>query len=85
MLFDHKPITLRERSMLYLVNSLTDKPDWELKVHDEEVIKKWEQEALNLDWSKLSGDRHGMSKEIFNYVSKDQTANRQQLKRLKSA
>jgi hypothetical protein len=73
MLFDHEPITLREKSMLYLVNSLTDKPEWARKVYDEEVIRKWEQEALSLDWSKISGDRHGMSKQMFNYVRSDRT------------
>jgi hypothetical protein len=71
MLFDHEPITLREKSMLYLVNSLTDKPEWARKVYDEEVVKRWEQEALSLDWSKISGDRQGMSKQMFDYVRND--------------
>ncbi|CAA7267686.1 unnamed protein product [Cyclocybe aegerita] len=39
-------ITLRETSMLQFMNSVTDKPDWHRKVKDDEIAKKWKEEAL---------------------------------------
>ncbi|KAI9832635.1 MAG: hypothetical protein M1819_004220 [Sarea resinae] len=41
--------TLRELSMLQLMNSITDKPDWDRKVFDEEITSKWKTEALALE------------------------------------
>lgn len=39
-------LTVREVSMLGLMNALTDKLNWNEKVFDEEIIEKWRQEAL---------------------------------------
>ncbi|KAF8885764.1 hypothetical protein BD779DRAFT_657637 [Infundibulicybe gibba] len=39
-------ITLRERTMLSLMNQLSDKPDWDKKVFDETIASKWKAEAL---------------------------------------
>ncbi|KAH7126646.1 hypothetical protein B0J11DRAFT_549549 [Dendryphion nanum] len=41
-------LTVRELSMLQLINSITDKPNWWKKVFDEEIIAKWHQEASAL-------------------------------------
>ncbi|TFK71012.1 hypothetical protein BDN72DRAFT_870138 [Pluteus cervinus] len=38
--------TLREISMMNLMNSLTDKPKWDVKVFDPEIISKWKTETL---------------------------------------
>ncbi|TFK36203.1 hypothetical protein BDQ12DRAFT_725248 [Crucibulum laeve] len=38
--------TLREFTMLRLMNQLTDKPDWDKKVFDESITTKWRAEAL---------------------------------------
>ncbi|KAF8960406.1 hypothetical protein BDZ97DRAFT_2077483 [Flammula alnicola] len=41
--------TLREFTMLQLMNSITDKPDWHIKVNNPEIAKKWRDEALASD------------------------------------
>ncbi|RDB28808.1 hypothetical protein Hypma_014802 [Hypsizygus marmoreus] len=38
--------TLREFTMLHLMNELTDKPDWHKKVFDDTIAAKWKSEAL---------------------------------------
>ncbi|KAL6720945.1 hypothetical protein ACLMJK_000045 [Lecanora helva] len=40
------PITIHERTMMALMDSITDKPEWERKIFDESVNQKWRQEAL---------------------------------------
>lgn len=53
------PATVRERTMVALMDSITDKPEWDWKIFDEGIIQKWRQEALDggmdvsekmLDW-----------------------------------
>ncbi|KAF8154459.1 hypothetical protein B0H34DRAFT_789969 [Crassisporium funariophilum] len=38
--------TLREFTMLRLMNQLTDKPEWHQKVFNPEIVKKWKNEAI---------------------------------------
>ncbi|RDB21416.1 hypothetical protein Hypma_011642 [Hypsizygus marmoreus] len=40
-------ITVRELTMLHLMNSLTDKVDWHKKVFDEAITSKWKTEILS--------------------------------------
>jgi hypothetical protein len=42
----------------FLINSITDKSEWYRKVHDEDIVAKWKQEAKEMDWSK-AGLEHG--------------------------
>ncbi|TFK70995.1 hypothetical protein BDN72DRAFT_794538 [Pluteus cervinus] len=39
--------TLREFTMMNLMNQLTDKPDWAVKVNNPEIASKWREEALS--------------------------------------
>ncbi|KAJ2936723.1 hypothetical protein H1R20_g369, partial [Candolleomyces eurysporus] len=39
--------TLREFSMLQFMNSLTDKPLWDKKIFDAEIVKKWRTETVD--------------------------------------
>lgn len=55
-------LTLRELSMLHLINEITDKPDWERKVFDASLIEKWGQEAM--DTASLD-----FTDSMLNYVS----------------
>ncbi|KAK3904108.1 hypothetical protein C8A05DRAFT_13993 [Staphylotrichum tortipilum] len=43
--WDSKGVTLREQRMLDFVSQITDKPGWELKVFDEEIVSRWRAEA----------------------------------------
>ncbi|KAJ4289335.1 hypothetical protein N0V88_007086 [Collariella sp. IMI 366227] len=38
-------VTLRERRMLEFINKITDKPNWEAKVFDEDIVCRWRAEA----------------------------------------
>ncbi|KAL1847909.1 hypothetical protein Plec18167_004873 [Paecilomyces lecythidis] len=38
-------ITLRERTMLEIMNQITDKPDWDEKVFNEEIVGRWREEV----------------------------------------
>ncbi|KAG4439283.1 hypothetical protein IFR05_005216 [Cadophora sp. M221] len=38
--------TLREFTMLHIMNALTDKPDWEDKVFDDTIAEKWKTEVM---------------------------------------
>ncbi|KAL2128960.1 hypothetical protein VTI74DRAFT_8414 [Chaetomium olivicolor] len=39
-------VSVRELAMMMVMDCLTDKPDWHVKVFDEEIAEKWRQEAL---------------------------------------
>ena len=41
-----KPIMVRERVMIALMATLKDKPNWERKVFDDEIVQTWRGEAL---------------------------------------
>jgi hypothetical protein len=62
-------MTVRERCMLFFINSITDKPDWYTKVHNREIVAKWEHEAKALDWGRIGFEHGSMSTKMFEYVS----------------
>lgn len=41
-------LTVRELSMLRVMDAITDKPDWNKKVFNDDIVKKWRDEALTL-------------------------------------
>ncbi|KAI5274727.1 hypothetical protein E4T47_02222 [Aureobasidium subglaciale] len=41
-----EPITVREKNMMQVVNSITDKAEWRRKVFDEGIIANWRAEAI---------------------------------------
>ncbi|KAJ8073711.1 hypothetical protein PM082_011989 [Marasmius tenuissimus] len=47
-------ITVRERTMLAMINEITDKPDWDRKVNDEAIVSKWRNEALGQEGADVS-------------------------------
>ena len=42
-------LTVRELKMIELMNQITEKPDWNRKVFDENITQKWRQEALDAE------------------------------------
>ena len=42
-------LTAREIAMLRVMEALTDKPDWDTKIFDENIVSRWRFEALRLD------------------------------------
>ena len=55
-------LTVRERTMLALMDSITDKVDWDRKVFDETITNKWRQEAFDSE----NGD---VTEKMFDWVS----------------
>lgn len=41
-------LSLRERALMAFINSVTDKPGWNVDVNDEEVVSAWRTESLAL-------------------------------------
>jgi hypothetical protein len=39
-------VTAREWAMVAAMNSLTDKPDWQVKIFDDNIVASWREEAL---------------------------------------
>ena len=40
-------VTVYERNMLDFMNQVTDKPDWDDKVFNKKIVKKWRREAVS--------------------------------------
>ncbi|EKJ69289.1 hypothetical protein FPSE_10542 [Fusarium pseudograminearum CS3096] len=49
-------LLVREVAMMIVMNELTDKPDWHVKVFDETIAEKWIEEALALPTEPLYHD-----------------------------
>ncbi|KAL0575762.1 hypothetical protein V5O48_006205 [Marasmius crinis-equi] len=47
-------LLVRERTMLELINEITDKPEWDAKVHDGTVVAKWKKEAVEREGVDIS-------------------------------
>jgi UDP-glucose 6-dehydrogenase len=43
-------LLIREACMLELMETLTNKPEWWVKVFDSKITTKWKTEALGMDW-----------------------------------
>jgi len=59
-------VSLRERRMLDFINKISDKPGWERKVFDEEIVLKWRTEGVA--HSEVLGDLI-LSEKMFDFVS----------------
>lgn len=60
-------ITLRELTMLELINQITDKPRWTEKIHDETIVVKWRNEACGTKHQQQYSNKH-LSEKCFDYV-----------------
>ncbi|ROT38455.1 hypothetical protein SODALDRAFT_333036 [Sodiomyces alkalinus F11] len=52
-------LTIRELYMLWFVEKITNKPDWHVKVFNDEIVSKWKHELASVDWSSAVGYQHG--------------------------
>ncbi|SPO01965.1 uncharacterized protein DNG_04638 [Cephalotrichum gorgonifer] len=62
-------VTLREKRMLAFVDEITDKPEWERKVFDDEIVEKWRAEG-SVRPEALEGDVV-LSDEMFDFCIKE--------------
>ena len=58
-------VTLREQRMMDCISQITDKPGWEMKVFDDDIVSRWRAESDGR--STADGDIF-MSQTMFNYV-----------------
>ncbi|KAK3989607.1 hypothetical protein QBC44DRAFT_82527 [Cladorrhinum sp. PSN332] len=58
-------VTLRELRMMGFINQITDKPNWEDKVFDDEIVSRWRAEAEG--HGLLSDNDVYMSKQMFDF------------------
>lgn len=66
------PLTLRERSMIAFVGEITDKPEWERKIVDEEIGRKWRKEREEKE--KTTAPERALMEKMFEYVSDSNTS-----------
>lgn len=49
-------LLVREVAMMIIMDRLTDKPNWHIKMFDETISKKWSEEALEIPVDQLWDD-----------------------------
>ncbi|KAI0799890.1 hypothetical protein GGR55DRAFT_668133 [Xylaria sp. FL0064] len=70
--FQSVGLKLRETRMMEFMNHITDKPDWDRKVFDEEIVNKWHREAMGSQAQEmnLDGDVY-MTEKMFDYCIRE--------------
>ncbi|KAI1127606.1 hypothetical protein F5Y10DRAFT_278054 [Nemania abortiva] len=70
--FESNGLKLREVRMMEFMNQITDKPEWDRKVFDEEIISAWRQEAMGPGAQEmdLDGDVY-MTEKMFDNCIKE--------------
>ncbi|KAI8949348.1 hypothetical protein F4801DRAFT_591217 [Xylaria longipes] len=65
-------LKLREVRMMEFMNQITDKPEWERKVFDEEIVNRWREEAMGprAEEMNLDGDVY-MTEKMFDNCIKE--------------
>ncbi|KAF2269107.1 hypothetical protein CC78DRAFT_557965 [Lojkania enalia] len=69
--FGSNGITLRERRMLQFMDQISDKPEWERKVFNEEIVGKWKEEAVRWDDSLPEKGDFWLSENMFECCIKE--------------
>lgn len=67
--WDSQGITLREKRMMALISSITDKPEWDRKVFDDAIVARWRAEADATTMPQAPHRDVFMSEKMFDFVS----------------
>ena len=59
-------LTIREYTMLQVMNRITDKHKWNIKIFDKNITQKWRDEAVGIEGRDIS-------EKMMNYVSRSHT------------
>ena len=54
-------LTVREQNMMAIMDDITDKPTWDIKIFDDSVVQTWRQEAL-------ATEERDVSEKMFDWV-----------------
>ena len=60
------PLMFRELHMIQVMGQLTDKPGWKQKIRNEEIVRKWKKECIEL-WQDEPVEEQ-FSEKMFDYV-----------------
>lgn len=65
-------LTIREVFMLWCVEQITNKPDWNKKVFDDAILAKWYAEVTQAPWEEVTGFKAGgpCSEDMWKFVSR---------------
>ncbi|KAH7347336.1 hypothetical protein B0T11DRAFT_359664 [Plectosphaerella cucumerina] len=71
--FQAPTLTIREFFMLWCVEQITNKPGWNTKVFDDEILAKWKNEVEDAPWNEVTGFREGgpCSDEMWQFIVKE--------------
>lgn len=64
-------ITVRERAMLFFINTITDKPLWWEKVHDENIVAKWKTELDGFVEAGHDPLQNGFTDKMFDFCLRE--------------
>ena len=69
--FNGPTLTIREFFMLWCVEQITNKPSWNTKVFDDEILAKWKAEVDQAPWKEVTGFLEGgpCSDSMWQFVS----------------
>ncbi|KAF3801949.1 hypothetical protein GCG54_00015172 [Colletotrichum gloeosporioides] len=56
-------------AILWFVEKITNKPDWYVKVFDEQIVAKWKQEVMAVDWKAVGLNYAYFDDDLFTFVS----------------
>lgn len=62
-------LTWGEIAILWFVEKITNKPDWHVKVFDEEIVERWKQEVMAVDWKAVGLTYAYFDDDLFTSVS----------------
>lgn len=62
-------LTWGEIAILWFVEKITNKLDWHVKVFDEEIVAKWKQEVMAVDWKAVGLKYAYFDDDLFTFVS----------------
>ncbi|OHF03592.1 hypothetical protein CORC01_00911 [Colletotrichum orchidophilum] len=56
-----------ELAIMWFVEKITNKPDWHVKVFNEEIIAKWKQEVMAVDWEAVGLKHAYFNNDLFQF------------------
>ncbi|KAK1674631.1 hypothetical protein BDP55DRAFT_694680 [Colletotrichum godetiae] len=61
-------MTWAEIAILWFVEKITNKPDWHVKVFNEEIVAKWKQEVMAVDWRAAGLEYAYFDEDLFKFA-----------------
>lgn len=62
-------LTWAESAILWFIDQITNKPDWHVKVFNDEIVSKWKAEVLAVDWPAVGLQFAYFDDDMFEFAS----------------